>query len=229
MAQFTGLTISGTANDDIVDALIALNRSLEYQMSGNLDSGNILEVGGWRVGATELTSKDMDVGMSTDDSMTNPVRFWAGRSQKDSAPWRVHHDGTMFAVGATLVSQDGAYPRMELGGKSHLFTAYSSPSEYLQINAYHFGESVPSLGFYSGQQSTFMMQYPQRGFVLHSFGHITISPGGFFGTTYLNGLIDVESFSTLLASSDGSQSLQDILNNLQSQIDGKASIDHTHE
>lgn len=113
MAQFTGLNLSGTENKDVADALIALNRLLEFQMDGHLDSGNILEVGGWSVGPTDLMSKDMDVGMSTDDSYFNPVRFWAGGSNKDFAPWRVHQDGTMHAVGAALESTT-AYPKLVL-------------------------------------------------------------------------------------------------------------------
>lgn len=104
MAQFNGLGLLGSSNQNIEDALIKFNRSLEYQMDGHLDSVNIQEVGGWNVTPTELSSKDFDVGMSTDDSGVNPVRFWAGSAAKETAPWRIHQDGSMYALGYVEVN-----------------------------------------------------------------------------------------------------------------------------
>lgn len=43
MAVFTGINLSGDSTEDIVDAITALNRSLEYQMA-NLDDDNIREL-----------------------------------------------------------------------------------------------------------------------------------------------------------------------------------------
>lgn len=102
MAQFTGLNLTGNSSEEVADALIALNRSLEYQMDGNLDSGNVREIGGWTVGITEIASRDLDVGMSTDDSVANPVRFWAGSADKNNAPWRVYADGSIVLTKGTI-------------------------------------------------------------------------------------------------------------------------------
>lgn len=101
MAQFQGvnINISGDASSvEVTDALVALNRSMEYQFA-NLDSENVREIGGWQVGPTELQSKSFNVGMSTDS--TNLVRFWAGGS-KDTAPFRVYDDGSIVLDKGTI-------------------------------------------------------------------------------------------------------------------------------
>lgn len=101
MAKFTGVDVGVGSQQEIVDAIIALNRSLEYQM-GHLDSENVMEIGGWRVGPTQLTSKDLDVGMSTDDSQAENIRFWAGNSALQSAPFRVYNTGKFVATDADI-------------------------------------------------------------------------------------------------------------------------------
>lgn len=101
MAQFQGvnINISGDASSvEVTDALVSLNRSMEYQFA-NLDSENVREIGGWLVGPTELQSKSFNVGMSTD--VANPVRFWAG-GPKDTAPFRVLDDGSIILEQGTI-------------------------------------------------------------------------------------------------------------------------------
>lgn len=98
MATFSGVSISDKSdNKEIVDAIIAQSRTMEYYLSGNLDSENVREIGGWRVGPTQLTSKDLDVGMSTDDSQVENIRFWAGSSTKGTADFRVYDSGRVVA------------------------------------------------------------------------------------------------------------------------------------
>lgn len=101
MAVFTGINVGGGTQTEVADALVALNRTLEWQMA-NLDSENVREIGGWRVGPTSLTSKDLDVGLSTDDSQPENIRFWAGSVTAGTAPFRVYDSGRFVATSAEL-------------------------------------------------------------------------------------------------------------------------------
>lgn len=108
MAQYQGvnINISGEASSvEVTDALVALNRSMEYQFA-NLGSDNIGEIGGWIVGTTQLTSKNLDVGMSTDSSQTENIRFWAGSSSPTSAPFQVYDTGRVVANNITMTGGD---------------------------------------------------------------------------------------------------------------------------
>lgn len=111
MAVFTGVNVGGSSPEELTDAVIGLNRTLEFQMA-NLDSDNVREIGGWRVGPTQLTSKDLDVGLSTDDSQEENIRFWAGSVTAGDAPFRVYDSGRFVATGADLTGRinmtDGA-------------------------------------------------------------------------------------------------------------------------
>lgn len=107
MATFAGLNLEGVdvgggaSNQELTDALIALNRSLEWQFQ-NLDSQNVREIGGWIVSNTDLMSRTLDVGMSTDSSLSENVRYWAGSMDRYNAPYRVYDSGRFVATDATI-------------------------------------------------------------------------------------------------------------------------------
>lgn len=257
MAVFTGVNVgSGGSPEELTDAIIGLNRSLEFQMA-NLDSDNVREIGGWRVGPTQLTSKDLDVGLSTDDSQLENVRFWAGSAVTGTAPSRVYDTGRVVAndlqilggniiwgdvnapnyddlfgdkppidadntysellynsgirgfvnvggtlfisadyiragtiTGITIQTAEVAGQRVVLSSTNNLVTAYASDTSYVQMNAFYAGESHPTLSLVDGAHRSDMLHDETQGFLLQSSNDITISPGGFYGTTYMLGIVD---------------------------------------
>lgn len=262
MAVFTGVNVGGSSPEELTDAVIGLNRTLEFQMA-NLDSDNVREIGGWRVGPTQLTSKDLDVGLSTDDSQLENIRFWAGSATNDSAPFRVYDSGRVVAsniditggnitwgnvkapnyndlfgdkppldanntysellynsgirgfvnVGGTLfISADyiragtitginietaaQAGRRVVLSSTNNLVTAYASDTDYVQMNAFYSAESHATLSFVKGAQRADMLQDGSQLF-LKSSNHIVIAPGGFYGTTYMRGIVDFTGATTI--------------------------------
>ncbi len=68
------------------------------EMNGYINSKNVLEVGGWLVNNTQLASKDNDVGMSTEDTGADDVRFWAGDAKDGSPKFKVTKSGILTAV-----------------------------------------------------------------------------------------------------------------------------------
>lgn len=87
----------GASYEDLLNYVIRLERKLDYVLQ-TLDSDNIFEAGGWRVTPDQLASKDLDVGMSTEDTGGDDIRFWAG-DVKDGAPkFKVTKSGLLTAV-----------------------------------------------------------------------------------------------------------------------------------
>lgn len=144
------------------------------ELNGYINSKNIFEAGGWRVTNTDLISKDYDVGMSTDDIGANPVRFWAGGLDKDTAPFRVHQDGSGVATGWTLQSKGATYPRVVLDASGDFFGAYKSPSDYALLEA--FGTSgSPAMTFHSGGSRGGMFLNPDANLDIYSLGRMTLT------------------------------------------------------
>lgn len=98
--------------------VIRLERTLNFLLENGLDSENVFEVGGWRVGSDTLSSKDKDVGMTTEGSSGSSIRLWAGSTDPNTAPWRVSRDGTAYMTGAEIYNElsGGAYTSIGSGG-----------------------------------------------------------------------------------------------------------------
>ena len=77
-------------------------RDLKYLL-GTLDYENIFAVGGWRVTPDQLASKDEDVGMSTEDTAADDIRFWAGDVKTGTPLFYVTKSGKMFALDGTFI------------------------------------------------------------------------------------------------------------------------------
>jgi hypothetical protein len=87
----------GASYEDLLNYVIRLERKLDYVLQ-NMDSENIFEVGGWRVTPDQLASKDNDVGMSTEDTAADDIRFWAGDVITGSPKFTVTKSGILTAV-----------------------------------------------------------------------------------------------------------------------------------
>lgn len=92
--------------EQLTQIVAELSQQLTYLLSGFLGSQNILEAGGWRVGPTELQSKDKTVGMSTDKTGVDPVRFWAGDVKTGSPKFKVTESGETTLTEAIISSAE---------------------------------------------------------------------------------------------------------------------------
>lgn len=97
--------------EQVKNYVIRMERTLNFLLENGLDSENVFEVGGWRVGSDTLSSKDGDVGMTTAGTSGSSIRLWAGSTDPNTAPWRVTRDGTSYMTGAEIYNEltGGAY------------------------------------------------------------------------------------------------------------------------
>jgi len=113
--------------EELQDLVAKLQKDVNWLMDGNLSSKNVREIGGYQVSATLFQSRGGDVGLSSADDAPDPVRMWAGSTNKDTAPWRVHKSGKMVATGALIQSSSG-YPKSSDGSRQSvvwcLFNSY---------------------------------------------------------------------------------------------------------
>lgn len=116
------------------------------EINGYMNSKNLFEAGGWLVKSTELASKAGDVGMSSEATAADDVRFWSGGTNKNTAPWRVTESGKMTATGALIQSADGSYPRVVMDPDGDLFGAYKDSTDYIEIDSDYVGS--PSINIY---------------------------------------------------------------------------------
>lgn len=85
--------------EDLRNLVGILIKEVEYLANGHIDSNNIREIAGYKVNNTDLKHRSGIVGMSgADQANGNAVRFWAGSSDPNSAPFRVQQDGTLYAT-----------------------------------------------------------------------------------------------------------------------------------
>lgn len=116
----------------------ALVQELSYLLSGFLSSENAREFGGWIVGKTELQSKDKMVGMSTEITGADDIRFWAGDLKTGAPNFAVTESGNI------TLKTDVGYPRIEFNSLNNLLAAYSDADTYIAILPNYSG-SVPAL------------------------------------------------------------------------------------
>lgn len=126
-------------------------KNIENIVNGNIDSRNTREIGGWKIDLTEMKSKDGDVGMSTEDTPADDVRFWAGSADKDTAPWRVLESGKMHATGAVIESASG-YPKIIIDPDNNIIGAYTSPDNFVLLQPINSVTDAPA--FYSAEGSS---------------------------------------------------------------------------
>lgn len=176
------------------------------ELNGFINSKNVFEQGGWRVKDKSLESKDGDVGMSTEDTTADDVRFYAGGTDKDIAPWRVHKSGKMVATGALIQSADGTYPRIVMDPDSDLFGAYATALRSIVIGANLSG--YPYLEFTDAGSNINFGYSTGAGLNISSGGDLDLRPRDLY--LYPTLLTHVPNWGTVR--SDGqSETLQDAL------------------
>ena len=177
------------------DYIAILNKQLNWVINGGfLASDNIKEISGWEVGPQKLESVDGTVGMSTEGTAGTSVRFWAGSTDPDTAPWRVTKDGKMTATGATIQSQSG-YPRVEMDPSGNLFAAYLDADNYIKIEADYGGS--PSVNFFQGGNLRGRIDTVPGALEIISASSNGIIINGITGGTDFDGNVTFDSWNTV--------------------------------
>lgn len=210
---------NGKSIEDVIDYIHRLDRNMGFLL-GELDTENIREIGGWRIQPGFIQSKDHDVGMSTEDVGFDPVRFWAGGTDPNNAPWRVYQSGKGVATGWMLQSKEGIYPRVMLDPDSDLIGAYSSPTQSVVVGAYESGKGSPYLRFKdAGATVDMYLIAGQLNFLSTNSDFLIGNNGTIRLSAYLidvSGTLQVDSWSDVTLGSF--MSLQDELNLLSNRI-----------
>lgn len=89
---------------DLVNKINTLVGEMQNLML-NMDSVNIFEVGGWLVTSDQLASQDGDVGMSTLDTASDDIRFWAGDLITGIPKFYVTKGGLLHAIDGELIGR----------------------------------------------------------------------------------------------------------------------------
>lgn len=120
--------------NSLADQVAELQKQLEYSLSGNLDSTNAREFGGWQIGMTDMQAKTGAVGFSSFetpadvDPSADDLRIWAGSANRESAPFRVYESGRMVAT-------DGEFSGDITGATMNASTINGSTMNASTINA----------------------------------------------------------------------------------------------
>lgn len=78
---------------ELADMIAKLQKQVEFLINGKLSSVNIREIGGYLVDEDRLYSKDGDVGMSSEDTGGDDVRYWAGGTDPETAALQIRKSG----------------------------------------------------------------------------------------------------------------------------------------
>lgn len=148
--------------EELIDHVAKLQKHVQFLMEGNLGSKNIREVGDFLVGQKSFASRDGMVGISSLVAGQENVRFWAGASVPEHAPYRVYDSGRLVAQNADI---EGSI-KMGAGSSISWNDVNSDP---LATNAYNtansaYGQATAAqsiahsiaLGTYVGSPTTFI-------------------------------------------------------------------------
>ncbi|MEC0231183.1 hypothetical protein [Paenibacillus alba] len=161
--------------EDLLEAFAKVQKMLDYLMQGGLDSKNAREFGGWLVGLTELQARDKTVGMSTESTPADDIRFWAGDLKKGAPNFKVTESGILTAVAAVIMSAAG-YPKVTLNQNSNLLQAFSDALNHVDFTPN--AGTAPGLSWYVDGVLKAYFQTTTGGPLLTSFGSagITLQP-----------------------------------------------------
>lgn len=221
---------SGLTMEEYAEIIAKALKEIDWAFNGNISDQNISIIAGYRASATELKHISGIVGMSGfDPSNPDAVRFWAGDSNKEVAPYFVTQAGRLTATGAIIRSVASGYPKLELNGPNGLFTASKSDTEYIAISPSYTGS--PAIRFISPNAEGFISAADLFGYVWFNVtkGHMYLQAQSgdihlfASGDIYLDtttGKAKVSSWSKVLNTASN-QTLLDVFNNLQAQLDSK--------
>lgn len=171
--------------EDLMDLVAKLQKNVDWLMDGNLSSKNVREIGGYNVSQTLFRSRDGDVGLSSANDAADPVRLWAGSTNKDTAPWRVYKSGKSVMTGALIQSKSG-YPKIVMDPENDLFGAYLDPNRMVLIEALYASAGSPAITFHNSLipiEAQIFLNSGLQSLIIASPNDIQISANGSNGLT----------------------------------------------
>lgn len=215
--------------DDVVDYIERMRKELQWAMDKNLDTKNAREFSGWLIRPDQIVSKDGDVGLSTADIGDDPIRIFAGPDGLGGYNFMVPQSGFITAVGALIRSVASGYPRLELNGPDSLFAAYKSETELISILPSYTGS--PTLRFISPNAEGFISAQDSLGYVWfnatsgHMYlqaqnGNVNVLADTDIFLDPTTGKVKLAHWTKIMSILTG-QSMQDVIDALESQIDSK--------
>jgi hypothetical protein len=221
--------IGNESVSELADMVAKLQKQMEFIMNGNIADKNIREVGGWLADGDRFVSIDGDVGMSTAYTGGDDVRFWAGSTIMELAPFRVLNSGKAYLTGAEI-SSSGSYPKVTMDPSGALFGAYTSATEYVEIRSQHYssGYVTPLIEFgYAGNPA--FMYYNAAGFGLSVASDININANGDLVKLSHGRVPDWSHLSTPTETIAAKFSYYDSqISSLNIALANKSNIGHTH-
>lgn len=121
---------TGTTGKIWIDATDGSLHAIDGHFSGEI-TASTGSIGGFIIDSDAIRSSNSMVGLysgatHTSQNNNSPVRFWAGSTSRDSAPFRVTQAGAMFAIsgkiGGFTIGSDS------IGSQSNTENLYLSPS-----------------------------------------------------------------------------------------------------
>lgn len=162
------------AYNNLANIVAIMAKDIDFVINGNIASDNAREIGGWRVGQTELVSKDGDVGMSSAGTSPESVRYYAGAAgiPKELAPFRVYKNGKGNVTGWTIESTTG-YPKVIIDPDGNLFGAYIDEGSYISLSPGFQG--APAMLIADGGNIMAYLQYLSNRIGLYSTKEVELS------------------------------------------------------
>ncbi|ASS66210.1 hypothetical protein [Paenibacillus sp. RUD330] len=201
MGQITFARPSGTESvAELADMVAKMQKTVEFIVNGNLSTSNVREISGWMVDPDRFYAADGDVGISTAEEGEDPVRFWAGATVPEMAPWRVTKSGKGVATGMLIKSADD-YPMVVMDPLEKLFGAYRAADQSITMetnNASFTG--APVLLFTDGSNIAPVV-FDSGGLQIataHPIGITLVA-----NTLDLQGNVNIGSFTSLSATLEG--------------------------
>lgn len=216
-------TFAGLRGDESIeelrDEVAKMQKTMNHLLS-HLSSKNVKEIGGYFVTPTDIVSKDGDVGISSEDVGADPVRFFAGGVDKETAPWRVLESGKMIATGALIQSSESSYPRVVIDPDNAVLSAEFSSTDNIRMIAEYLAANQPQLVFTNGSIDTTLGYFPFLGFAMLSGTNMSIGTSSDLKITATAGInmadsgtVTISDFSQLFSNGDSET--------LQQALDGK--------
>lgn len=209
----------GMSNDELANMMAKAFKDMEWLLNGNVDSFNVRNIAGYKVGRNVLMHESGIVGMNgADPKNGDAIRFWSGDADPTQASFRVTQAGILTAVAALFMSALG-YPRVELNSDNNLFGAFLTATNSIEIKPNVLGSPLITFdnGTISGSigntTTRFWIQVTQGVMLISANNDIEISSGS---------QVKYQSWSKIYSTGNG-ETLQNALDDLQSGIDGVGS------
>lgn len=173
-----GEYISSNASlEEFSDRISNLEKTVKYHLTGNIATENAREFAGWYIGKQTISSKNMLVGLNSEETGGDDLRIWAGSAGMYDAEFRVYESGKMYAtdgyftgtiVGSTIYTVAAGSRGVMDSSSLAFYDGFNTRRLSMQTSVLVNGNFSPGLAFYdpsginvaniaAGSSGTFMI------------------------------------------------------------------------